>query len=401
MAQLARAAARNTALAVVLGQVRPDDAAEIVEHFSQMLRAAGLGRVPLFVIASCRLLDGLLPEEAIAEVRAWLERQSDPHRRLESVLQTLYGALEAVPDDLAALADGVEAERRAVHGLAAAASRAYAEARSALAAQIDAGVPLNQEVLDRWRRFVGTGRFLSLVSTTGGHLRARLQEWLASPQDPEDPGVGGQVRVEVTSSLSELIVEVADAAAADTVVRWSATEAGRALLPNPSDELERSAADLRARIAVALTDWQDTVAELVRTKGLQRRTRARWFSLALNAAATGTLLAVLVSTGGLTGAETGVATAASAANQLLLESLLGKQNLAWLTERSREDLLDRVDGLFEQERRRFGSLLDGVAPAASAAQRLRAAASELREAVRASASRAEDGIAVARPRDEA
>jgi hypothetical protein len=384
MAQLARASARNAALAVVLGQVRPGDVTEITGHFSAMLRAAGLKHVPLFVIESCQLRDGLLPEQAIRELRAWLRRQSDPEQRVANVLQTLYGALGALPADLGSLAGAVEAERRAVLGLSAAAAHAYREARSRLAAELESGVALNQEVLERWRRFVGTGKLLALVSSTGGRLRAQIRDWLTPPEGLADSAVEGQVRVEVTSAVSDLMVQVADAAAAETVVRWSGTDVGRALLPDPPTELERSAAELRARAAEELRAWQDTVAELVRTKGLERRTKARWLSLGLNAAATGTLLAVLVSTGGLTGAETGVATAASAANQVLLETLLGKQNIAWLTERSREDLLARAERLFDQERGRFTALLDAVRPDPVAAERLRSAAAALSDAVRAS-----------------
>ncbi len=384
MRQLARARARNAALAVVVGQVRPGDAADIVEHFRGMLRGDGLGDVPLFVIEVSSLRDGLLPEEAIADVREWLQRQSDPERRIANVLQTLYGALEALPADLGTLAEAVVEERHAGVALAAACEQAYAEARAACASEVRGGLPIDREVLERWRRFVGTGKFLALVSTTGGRLRSRIRDWVVPPEEVTDPAVEGQVRGELTSVVTELVAHVADAAAAETGVRWQATDAGRALLPDPTEGLERSAPDLRGRVAEELRGWQEAVVELVRTKGLDRRTKARWLSLALNAAATGTLLAALVSTGGLTGAETGVATAAGAANQVLLETLLGKQNIAWLTDRSREELLGRIDRLLEQERRRFLDVIEPVLPPRDAAERLRAVGAELAAAVGAS-----------------
>jgi hypothetical protein len=112
------------------------------------------------------------------------------------------------------------------------------------------------------------------------------------------------------------------------------------------------------------------VVRLVETKGAQRRLRARWLSVAINATATGAIIATLAQTGGLTGAEAGIATAAGAANQALLTKVLGSANLRWLVTNAREDLERRFTDLVAVHRRRFTLVLAAAAPSPKLVEQL-------------------------------
>jgi hypothetical protein len=91
---------------------------------------------------------------------------------------------------------------------------------------------------------------------------------------------------------------------------------------------------------------------------------------------------VLANTGGLTGAEVGIATAASAANQALLARLLGDQNLRWLVSRSREELQTRFAELAAEQARRHLDALAQAAPEPAEVERLRLATALLEEGER-------------------
>lgn len=62
-------------------------------------------------------------------------------------------------------------------------------------------------------------------------------------------------------------------------------------------------------------------------------------------------------TGGLTGGEVAIAGGASAVGHALLEALLGDDNLRRLAVEARQNLLERVAALYDDERRRFEGVL--------------------------------------------
>ena len=380
MAQLVRAERRRTVLAVALTQVRPTDTDELRGHFLELLGDVGLADVPLFVVPYADVSDGQLPGEVTEPLRAWLTGLADPDARRATVLSTLQGALRALPHEVRDVAAALEAQDLLAGDLRRQVEETYGTALRRFGDELANGVPIRDEVLARWQAFIGTGRTVQAVQAGGQRVWSWARDAVARIPGLEDlgpTGVQDQVRGELTDSTARLVVQIADSAAAEATARWSTSPAGRALLGEETGALRRSDAALPERVREELQAWQDDVVGLVTTRGLERRTRSRILSYGLNAAATALLVAVLFSTGGLTGAETGVATAASAANQVLLQALLGRQNLAWLTEQARERLLDRVDGLLAGERRRFTQRLDphvgdGVDP-----DRVRAAADQL------------------------
>jgi hypothetical protein len=97
-------------------------------------------------------------------------------------------------------------------------------------------------------------------------------------------------------------------------------------------------------------------------------------STGVNAATVGTILALLASTGGLTGAEVGVAGAAAAAQQGILEHILGKAAASSLAGSARDSLVASIESVFETEAGRFHRVLDAATDDLDAAARIREAA---------------------------
>jgi hypothetical protein len=138
-----------------------------------------------------------------------------------------------------------------------------------------------------------------------------------------------------------------------------------------SDELDEH---LKER----LNTWVESIAEDVRTTGGGKRTLARGASLGVNAAGVGVMLATFSHTGGLTGAEVGVAAATGFVNQKLLSALFGEAALVEMIQRARQRLVDLLGDTFRDELARFDALVPDPATLRERAVELRALADELR-----------------------
>ena len=143
-------------------------------------------------------------------------------------------------------------------------------------------------------------------------------------------------------------------------------------------QAEHASRDLPEAVREEVQAWQGSVYELVREAAAGKRTTARLASLGVNGAGLTVMLAVFASTGGLTGAELVVAGGTSAASQRLLEAIFGDQAIRTLAARARENLLERVAGVYAGEAGRYRRPLERVLPPAGAADRLAAAVQALR-----------------------
>lgn len=372
MRYLRRARRRRTALAVVLTQVHERDVAEIRDDLARKLAAEGLADAEILVVGFATPAGGRLPERTVRDLRTWLFGLARPEVRDAVRQRTLDGALDDLAHQTAPLLDALAADAQIAGELRAVAAQAYRRAPGDFAAALDEGLPLRREVLARWRDVVGTSRFGAMVETATGLLRGWLRDALSTVASAEERRVESEVRAEVADTLADLAVTAHDLAAAEVAAAWDARPAGRALL-EADPTLRASAADLRERVDDTIARWQDTVVDLVATRGADRRVRARWLSTLVNAGATAAILLAFASTGGLSGVEAGLAAGASAANQALLTKLLGAQNLSWLLKRVREDLAARISELAASEEARYEAAIAGVAPDPAHAEAIRAA----------------------------
>jgi hypothetical protein len=360
MRYLRRAQHRRTALGVVLTQVHPDDLDEVRTDLRAKLAAEGLGDVAVLTVPHSEVTGQRLDEAAIAELRAWLWPLAQPARRDRMRRQTLQGALADLEREAGPLVAAVEEERTIATELRSGAERAFAAVSDRLAESLDDGIPLRREILERWGEIVGGGRLLALAESATGMVRMWVRDALGTVLGAEEERLQRRVQAAVADTVAVQVVAAVDLAVAETAGAWRHTPGGSMLLAR-RPELSTAAPDLRPRAEDLVAGWQDEVAELIRTRGAERKVRARWVTTVVNAAATTAILLAFASTGGLTGAEVGITAGAGAAQQALLAKLLGRQNLSWLLREVRTRLLDRVDALAVEESRRH---LDAVVAAA-------------------------------------
>ena len=86
------------------------------------------------------------------------------------------------------------------------------------------------------------------------------------------------------------------------------------------------------------------------------------------------MIVVFASTGGVTGAEVGIAGGSAVLGQKLLEAVFGDQAVRRLAANARSDLRSTVAGLLDTEQGRYTALLDTVASPADLEERLRSGA---------------------------
>ena len=377
MAYLARANRRGTALVVVLTQVRDADRQAVVEDFSLKLAGAGVTRSALVVIPWVDGVRGLLPEHATADLGQWMARLADPDERRRRRRQTLEGAIAALDVDLAPLVEATEHELTVARRLLAQIEASYDDAVDTFARTVGEGLPLRGEILGRWTDYVGSTRMLELTGRMTSQAKRWVTDLLRGSSSASERRLEREVRVEVADTVTDTMTRLADLAATQAVDGWQQTDEGRVLISD-SGTLRGHSADLPDRCLDAVRAWQGAVVDLVAEQGVNRRSRARWMSTVINALATGAIVVALASTGGLTGAEAGIATAASAANQALLVTALGERTVRWLVSRSREDLVRRFAEVLVPERRRLSGVVAAAAPDPDLPDALRTRLAEVR-----------------------
>jgi predicted GTPase len=368
---LRQAAERSTAVAIVLDRT-PADAVETVStHLARMLASRGLKESPLFVVTEGTVSDdGLLPPEAVADIRGWLRSLAeDSEARAAVVKQTLEGAIRTLTLRTHGVADAAAEQTSAVRRLRADAEKAYDDAVTAISTASADGTLLRGEVLARWQEFVGTGELLKTLENRVGWLRDKVVAAIkGKPQQAE------RVTVAVESGLETLILEHAEAAAERAAGSWQSMAAGRTLLDDAGEDLSRASRDLRSRAERSVRDWQHDVLEMVRTEGADKRTSARFLAYGVNGLSVALMVVVFAHTAGLTGAEAGIAGGSAVLGQKLLEAVFGDQAVRSLAERSRLSLEARVGTLLDAERARYLDLLDSLELEDDSAEHLRDAA---------------------------
>ncbi|TDD67848.1 ABC transporter [Jiangella aurantiaca] len=365
---LRAAADRQAAVAVVLDRVAPDAVSEVRAHLAAMLAEHGLGDAPLLVVEETAPDDaGLLPEEAVASVRAWLDGlAADESARNEIVRRTLDGAISGALRQVPMLADAADHQVEALTLLQNEIAHVYGKAAKRIDAASADGSLLRGEVLARWQDFVGTGDFMRSLEARVGRLRDKVAAFLRGRPQP-----AAAVEEAIESGVASMIVEEANRAAEKADGRWRDSAAGRALLAG--DDLSRTANDLPERSAKTVREWQDAVLAMVRAEGADKRFNARLLSFGVNGLGLALMIVVFASTAGLTGAEVGVAGGTAVVGQKLLEAFFGDEAVRRLAARARADLSQRVEELLRTESARFTDRLGGLPVEAGAGDALRAA----------------------------
>lgn len=372
---LEQAAARDTVVSVVLNRCPPDATEDLRSHLSEMLSERGLPAARLFAIAERQLgEDGMLPLPDVQPIRAWLAGlAAESESRTDIALQTLAGAVRGLDQQLIHLADGVRRQGDAVEEMGRQAANQFRLSADEVGLATSDGTMLRGEVLSRWQDFVGTGEFMRGVEEQISRWRDRLTGWFTGRQEAEG------VRGAINDGLAALVVEHGQAACESAVNQWSMTSWGREIVDmHPS--LSRPTPDFEADATRAVRDWQADVLSLVSDQGRSKRTKARFLALGTNAIGAALIIVVFATTGGLTGAEVGIAGGASLLAQRLLEGVFGEDAVRRLAQRAKSDLDARVQALFATQLIRFLHITEQLEVDTSAADELDDVAKELRRA---------------------
>ena len=354
---LVAAAARSAAVAVVLDRVPPRAMRDVPPHLGQMMSERGLADSPLFAVPETAVdADGLLPDAAVAPIRGWLGALAqDRSRRAAVVQQTLDGAVGSLVARAPALARAADEQTEALDQLRAEVDRSYAEAVRTVGVQTEDGTLLRGEVLARWHDFVGTGEFFRSLESKVGWLRDRVVAAIKG-----EPAGARDLKVAVESGLESLLVQEADAAAERAESSWQSTAAGRDVLGRTPADLSHSSPELRLRAEQMIRDWQGAVLNLVADEGMTKRSRARFLAFGVNGVGVALMILVFAHTGGLVGAEVGVAGGTAILAQRVLEAVFGDQAVRRLAETAKTELDARAQALMAEELLRYHALLDGL-----------------------------------------
>jgi hypothetical protein len=370
MEYLRLAARRQVMTAVVVTQVRPHEGAEVLDDVDRLLRAEGTVPDVRLTIPFVEVVDEQVDAEALAPLRAWLEGLGAPAERAAIRRRALEGMHAALPVELGPLLTALEAEEATAERLRGALDQAYRPVHEQLATELDAGIPLRAEVLDRWKNLVGAPDALARIQTATERIRVLVRDLTGAGGDVS-PGSPRQVRAEVAGTLSETLVRILEQAAWHARRRFEGDAVGRALL-EAQPHLRASDPERPHRVRATVDEWGEQVAELVATVGADRAVRARRWSTGLNAVATTAILVLFTVSGGLTGGEVGIAALASAASQALLVRLFGEQNLRRLLVEVRARLDDHLAALVVVDRRHHDEAIAAARPPQEAIAAVRA-----------------------------
>jgi hypothetical protein len=156
--------------------------------------------------------------------------------------------------------------------------------------------------------------------------------------------------------LAALVVAHASEAARRTASHWSSDATGASLV-EVDPTLWSAAADLAARTRLAVDDWVRSIAADVAVIGADKKGVARVAALGVNAGAITIMLTTFAHTGGITGAEVGIAAATAFLNQKLLTALFGEAAMQELIDRARARLRELIGTLLARDRARFEDLV--------------------------------------------
>ncbi|MFH6690353.1 dynamin family protein, partial [Cellulosimicrobium funkei] len=353
---LHRAAERRAQVAMVLDRVDPGTEA-VADDLRRMMDENGLDAATLFVVGESELVDGFLPERAVAAVASWLSALgADGDERDRVATATRDGVVDDLVRRAVLVAGAADAQAASDARLRAVVERAYDEAATTVDAATSDGALLRGEVLARWQDFVGTSELFRSVEQGVGRVRDALAAFFRGR-----PAQAPQVEQAIAHGLEAVVLDATDVAAERAYGGWRADPAGSALLDGL--DLARSSAGVRARVAEEIRGWQSDVLDLVREQGAGKRGAARALSFGINGLGLSLMVVVFASTGGLTGAEVGIAGGTAILAQKLLEAVFGDDAVRRLTRTARERLAERVRVVLDDEALRYTAQLDALGTA--------------------------------------
>ncbi len=368
---LGRVAARGLPLLVVVNRMPPEpaDRERVLADTRRLLDDAGVPAERIVDVAEGDLTaDG--SALAAAAVMPLLERldalAADRDARRTLAARALEGALAGTAALCAAVAGDLDSMAEDAQRLRGVAATNHAQELVLLLERVSDGSVLRGEVIAQWHSFVGADQVTRWFSSGVGRIRAAIGTLIrGAPVAPV-----AAVEQGVTEGIAALAVAASSDAARRTATHWATGDDGARLVAG-HPELWSASADLGARASDALREWMVGIASDVAATGATKRGVARGLSLGANAGAVTIMLGAFMATGGVTGAEVGIAAATAFLNQKLMNALFGEAAVQEMIEHARDDLAERLRGLMDAERERFDRLVADGSTARTLAAELR------------------------------
>ena len=345
---------RAAALAIVINRIPPGSEGEVQHHFESMLVERQMASTAVFTVAERDLDESGRIATELDPVRNWLgELAADASERQQLVARTLDGALASIPERVERIAGALDEQHDELMTLSDIARRRYAAALVDIDRELDRGTLLRGEVLDQWREFVGTGAFMSKLEAGVSKVRDTLRSVFQTGPTPDQQAAG-----QLESNLVVVARDAVDKAALDIVEQWDSRPVGEKALADAPRGIERAGRQLETDLDHELASWQEFVLDLVREQSGDKLTLARTLSTGINGIGVALMVVVFSQTGGVTGTEAAVATGTAAVSQTVLTAVFGEQAVRDLARSAREDLLERLERLLENDRQRFTDLIE-------------------------------------------
>ncbi|HYH91608.1 MAG TPA: GTPase [Candidatus Saccharimonadales bacterium] len=386
-AVLERVRERGLPLLVVVNRMPSDpaDQVDVLDDVRRLLADAGLDALrtaehdtaptELVAVREGDLDAGgeqLIPS-TIATLTAEIGRlRADREARIELATRALTGSLLGLGDSLDRIADDADHEAIDVEALRRLADRTYESSLVALRQEIAQGAFLREEALRHWQSFVGADQMTRFFSDGIGRIRGAIASVLRPATAPV-----AEMRAATTDDLVAVARLQAAEAARRTAGAWSDVPAMGPVIAADAD-LWLPSPDFDARLRDRLDGWIESIVTDIQLHGQSKRTLARGASVGVNVLGTGVMLGTFLHTGGLTGAEVGVAAATAFLNQKLLSALFGEAAMVELIADARARLQEALTTTFLEERSRFDRLLPEAGALSELAGDLRSAAGALR-----------------------
>lgn len=384
---LERVQARGLPLQVIVNRMPAGttDTTEVLRDVRRLLADAGLDAVhdasgdapasdivpvvegaldPTGAMLAAGSIDPVLAE--IARLRA------DRDARIDLAMRALRGSLIGLGESLDQIADDADHEAIDTEALRRAADRAYAGALDGLRDEVSRGTFLREEALRQWQSFVGADQMTRFFSEGIGRVRGAITSLLRPATAPV-----AEVRAATTDDLVAAARLQAAEAARHAATAWSDAPAAASIIAE-HPELWLASPDLDDRLRRRLDRWMEGISTEIQAHGRPKRTLARGATLGVNVLGTGVMVATFTHSGGITGAELGVAAATAFLNQKLLAALFGEAAMAELVAHARRHLDETLTTTFEEERLRFDRLLPSPGALTDLASELRTTAVEVR-----------------------
>jgi energy-coupling factor transporter ATP-binding protein EcfA2 len=379
-AVLSRVQERGLPLLVIVNRMPPDgtDRAEVLADVQRLLAEAGLDALLAASGSSAARALVSVEEGALdpagdrlfaATIRPVLDEitrlRADREARVELAARALTGSLIGLGESLDRIADDADHEAIDVEALRRVTDRIYEGSLVALRQEIAEGAFLREEALRHWQSFVGADQMTRFFSEGIGRLRGAIAAVLRPATAPV-----AEVRAATTDDLLAIARLQAAEAARRTATAWS-DEPGVARVVAEHAELWLPSPDFDERLRTRLDAWIEGIGVEIQRHGRSKRTLARGASVGVNVLGTGVMLATFLHTGGLTGAEVGVAAGVAFLNQKLLSALFGEAAMVELVADARRRLQEALTSTFDEERARFDDRLpaSGALPGLAAGMR--------------------------------